>query len=73
MRVKEGPSFFRSQETNEPVSHGMGPTLDLPLRGVSVHALPCLESKQAQSHHTGRAEADGIPSPALCACGMRLT
>lgn len=39
MRVKEGPSFFRSQETNEPVSPGMGPTLDLPLCGVSVQPL----------------------------------
>lgn len=39
MRVKEGPSFLRSQETNEPVSPGMGPTFDLPLRGVSVQPL----------------------------------
>lgn len=39
MRVKEGPSFFRSQETNEPVSPGVGPTFDLPPRGVSVQPL----------------------------------
>lgn len=76
MRVKEGPSFLKSQETNEPVSPGVGPTFDLPLRGVSVQplALHChVWRVNNLSHHTGRAEADGIPSPALSACGMRLT
>lgn len=39
MRVKEGLSFLRSQETNEPVSPGVRPTFDLPLYGVSVQPL----------------------------------
>lgn len=39
MRVKEGLSFLRSQETNELVSPGVRPTFDLPLHGVSVRPL----------------------------------
>lgn len=59
MRVGEGPSFLRSQETNEPVSPGVGPTPRGRVQPVAMHGS------------VQRAEAHGVPSPALCASSSR--
>ena len=70
-----GASFLRSQETNEPVSPAKAPYFICQSLVSCVafgHTLLCLKSKQAHSHHTGQAKADGNEETRICVASLLL-